>query len=104
MFNWFRRPEPDPLLLQLMETLRQQSEAQTKLMEKVLEQSAAQAAQSQQMVQGMLDLWKPTREPSATTLHERELAKEASELWDPIADNVFAQLDADLGIPAEFLR
>lgn len=106
MLSWFKKaPEPDPLVLQLIDTLRSQAEAQQKLMEKVLEQSAHQAAQSAEMMQSVLDLWKPTRDPSTSTMDERALAKEAEEnMWEPIPMNVFAQLDSDLGIPEEFLH
>lgn len=104
MFGWFKRSEPDPLVLQLVETLRSQQVAQQKLMERMLDQQATQAAQTQELFQSMMDLWKPTREPTSTSLDERALSREAEEsMWEPIAENVFAQLDADIGIPKEFL-
>jgi hypothetical protein len=103
--GWFRRstPPPDPLVLHLLEVMQRQQEAQTRLLERVLEQSAQHVASSQAMVHELTSLWKPTREPLSSSMSERELKKEADNLWDPIAENVFAQLDADLGIPTEFL-
>jgi hypothetical protein len=107
MFRWFKQPapEPDPMVQQLIETLRSQAEAQQKLMERMLDQSATQAAQTQELMQSMMDLWKPSRDPQSNSLDERALAKEADEkAWEPIPFNIFEQLDSDIGVPEEFLR
>lgn len=104
MWNPFRKPEPDPLLLQLLATLQEQQASQARLIEKVIEQSAKQAETSQMMVKEIMDLWKPQRSPVASSMDERALAKEAEQLeWDPIPVNIFEQLDRDIGIPVDFL-
>ena len=106
MFSWFRRtPAPDPLILHLIDALQRQQDTQQKLLERVLDQSREQAATSQQMLESVLDMWKPRREPTASSMEDRALAKELEQnAWEPIPVNIFEQLDADIGIPQEFLK
>ena len=101
---WFRRkPEPDPMVEMLVDILREQSAQQQRLIEQVLEASREQAAMSQHMVEELVSLWKPSRQPQTTTEEERAKAREQAEQWEPLTEDIFKQLDADIGIPAEFL-
>jgi hypothetical protein len=107
MWGWWKKaePQPDPLMLELVDALKQQQVASQKLMERMLEQADRQAAQTAEMMQSIMELWKPTRAPLASSMEERAIAKELEEkAWEPIPFNVFAQLDKDLGIPLEFLQ
>jgi hypothetical protein len=98
-------PPPDPLALTLIAALQQQADANARLVEQVLTQSRDQALASQALVADRVDLWKPRRDPQASSMNERMLKKELDEAaWEPIAEDIFARLDADLGVPDDFLR
>lgn len=107
MFNWFRKPEPQPdlnsqLVVALIDMVKELQLSQNRLIEKVADIATA----NNTVAQGFVDIWKPRERPQASTsLEERMLAKEDPEVtWEPISPDIFAQLDNDIPIPKEWLN
>ena len=85
------------------ETIARLVESNTALAQAAIQLAAQQAA----TMAAWLEMWRPPagKVNDAKSMDERLLKQEEDEAtaWEPIREDIFAQLDRDLDIPKEFL-
>lgn len=85
------------------ETIAALVKENSELAKAALQMAAAQAA----IMQSFLDMWKPPagKVNAAESLDERLFKREEADAtdWEPLSEDIFAQLDRDIDIPKEFL-